>query len=690
MAIFGYDDVGDMFDGGGKGGSGDTFSSGTNEAYQGGGGQDNNTSFREKISASQQDKVDKEIANNPGAKLDGNTVTYPDGSTANKWDIVHGSNPGGDGGGGGNSGGGSGQGAAASAFVSTPFDPQTVLDFAKTAGMVESDAQIAELLADPGKWMSDRKLNLADIVPTLDADTAGANLDADDPAYRLTGDVSVDPNSAIVSTSGDVTQGTVTNYDADTLADRLGTDETTVDAVQGTVSDDALVTAEQIDMTGAATGVNADGTISVTGEALNRFATQDISKIIDTTTVAGKLLAQKLGEGNYTDSKATVLGQMKIISDEFKDTDGNPVIPPWAQALARDTARTMAFTGITGTAQTAAMSAAIMEATLGVADKEAAFFQTITTKNLDNRQQAILNKANVLSKFEVANLDARQATVVQNAKAFLDMDMANLTREQQSEVINTQAMVDALLTDTAAINAQRLFSATAANDFQKYYDNMNATISMHRSEQINSMNKFNTGEINDAAEYNATMEDSRQRFYSEMQYSIDLANAKWRQTVATTNTEMTFEAHTLDVKNTLDISTEAMNQMWDRIDNMLDYIFKGSEGEANRDAQVLAAQLSAQASGGSSSSGIWGAIGQIGAAIITTNSDMRLKENIEFIETHNGIRWYSWDWNAEAKRLGRDFGPTVGVMAQEVQKTHPQAIVEGPHGYLMVNYGELK
>jgi len=85
---------------------------------------------------------------------------------------------------------------------------------------------------------------------------------------------------------------------------------------------------------------------------------------------------------------------------------------------------------------------------------------------------------------------------------------------------------------------------------------------------------------------------------------------------------------------------------------------------------------------------MWGAIGAIGAAIIT--SDMRLKENIEFIETHNGIRWYSWDWNAEAKRLGRDFGPTVGVMAQEVQKTHPQAIVEGPHGYLMVNYGELK
>lgn len=101
-----------------------------------------------------------------------------------------------------------------------------------------------------------------------------------------------------------------------------------------------------------------------------------------------------------------------------------------------------------------------------------------------------------------------------------------------------------------------------------------------------------------------------------MQYNIDLANAKWRQTVATTNSEMQFEAHATDVQNALDISTEAMKRMWDRVDNLLDYIYKGAEAEATRDANILAAQLQAQASGGSSSDGKWGAIGSIGAAII--------------------------------------------------------------------------
>jgi len=572
---------------------------------------------------------------------------------------------------------------------STPFDPNSVLEYAKTAGMVESDAQIAELLADPTKWLNDRSINLSDVVPNINPETIGTNLNPYDTRYGLGDDVEVDPSTAVISTSGDVTPGPITDFTADTVTDRMGTDVTTVNPAKGTIREDNLVDAAQIDMQGAGTGVNADGTISVTGEALNNFATQDISQIIDTSTISGKLLAQKLGEGNYTDSKATVLGQMKIISDEFKDSNGNPVIPPWAQALARDTSRSMAFNGITGTAQTAAISTAIMEATLGVAEKDAAFFSSLTIKNLDNRQQSIINKASVMANFELANLDTRQASLVQNAKSFLEIDMANLTNEQQAEVINTQAMIEALFSDQTATNAQRLFSAETANDFQKYYDQMNTTISMNRSEQVNSMNRFNAGEINDASEFNSTMEDARQRFYASMQYNIDLANAKWRQTVSTTNSDMQFEAHSTDVKNTLDISTEAMNRMWDRVDNMLDYIYRGAEAESTRDANILAAQLTAQASGGSSKSGKYAAIGTIIAAGITKFSDIRLKENIEHLETQNGIRYYTWDWNEEAIRRGLNNGPTFGVMAQEVQKTHPEAIVEGPHGFLMVNYGAL-
>jgi len=578
-----------------------------------------------------------------------------------------------------------------SSGYATSSGSQAIIDMATQAGMAESNAQIQAIIDDPAGWLKANGATLVDKIPTLDAATLGTLLDPASPNYLLG-----DTPAVTVETTGDTsTTDTVENpgavtYDASTTEDLLGTDATTVDAATGEIRDENLVDAAQIDMTGAATGVNADGTVSVTGEALNDFASQDISKIIDTSTVAGKLLAQKLGEGNYTDSKATILGQMEIISAEFKNSNGDPVVPPWAQGLARSVSKTMAFSGISGTAMTAAMSNAIMEATLGIAEKEATFFQTITTKNLDNRQQAIINKASVLAKFEVANLDARQAAAVQNAKSFLEMDLTNLTNEQQAEVVNTQAMIDAIFNDQSAINASRLFGAEQSNDMQKYYDNMNAQISLQNSEQINQMNRFNTGEINDGSEFNANLEQSRQEFYANMQYNLDLANAKWRQTVATSNTEMEFEAATTDVKNTLDLSTEAMTRMWDRVDNLLDYVFKGWNAEADREAKILATEISAQSSsGGGGGNGIVDGLFTLGAALIT-KSDKRLKENIEYYDTIKGVKYYTWNWNREGLRVGSDKYPTFGVIAQEVQKKHPKAVTVGEDGYLMVNYGEIQ
>lgn len=503
------------------------------------------------------------------------------------------------------------------------LNADNILAWAEKAGLFASNADIEAMTADPAGYLKTKGLNIADVVNEngvlIDPENVTALLDPNNPNYALGSTPVVDP--ALMTDASGVVAPSVTapvGYDASTALNLLGTDATTANAATGEISTDSTVNAEQIDLTGAATGVNADGTTSVVGNALNDFATQDISKIIDTSTVAGKLLAQKLGEGNYTDSKATILGQMEIISAEFKNSQGDPIIPPWAQSLSRDVSRTMAFSGITGTAQTAAMSNAIMESVLGVAEKEATFFQTVTIKNLDNRQQAVINKASVLANFETANLDARQESAVQNARNFLEMDLTNLTNQQQAEVLNTQLMMDAIFNDQAAINAARIFGAENSNEFQKFYDTMSVQVQTHNSEQINIMKRFNAGELNDASEFNAKMQDSRDQFYSNMQFNVDTANAKWRQEVLTSNSEMLFDAYSADIKNSMDLNQEGLNRIWDRVDSTLDYIFKGAQTEAQLEAQILASQLAASSKSGSSSSGIWGAIGQIGAAVINS------------------------------------------------------------------------
>ena len=575
--------------------------------------------------------------------------------------------------------------AAAPAPVSyTPsLGSDQVLKWAEETGLVKSQAEMQAIVDDPDSWLAGKGLSMADVVPSMDANAEGTTLDSNDPKYDIFDDIGYNAETVdatevapVISTSGPET------YDISTATDKL-TDATKVDAATGTIDSDNLVDDDDITISVEA---ERDGT-GVLGSSLNDFSSQSISSIIDTTTIGGKLLAEKLGEGNYTDAKATAVGQMKIISDEFKNSKGEPIIPTWAQGIARETRRTIAFSGMSGSAAIEAYSNAIMEATLGVAQNEASFFQTLTVKNLDNRQQSIINKAQVLSNFELANLNARESAAVTNAQAFLQMDLSNLTNEQQSEVINKQAMVQALFEDQKVINTQRLFTAEQNNEFEKFYDQLSATIAQQNAAEMNAMAQFNSGETNTAARFAAEQDQAANEFYQNLQYNVDTANAKWRQAVMTANTQMLFEAVSTDVKNRLDLTQEAQNRLWDTVDNLLDYAFKGAVSDMQFETQLLSAQLGAQANAGSDDSGKWGAFGTITAALIT--SDTRLKKNIVKIDTLKGINFYQWEWNEEGIRIGANKYPTFGVLAQEVQKTHPEAVKTGEHGYLMVNYGMI-
>lgn len=502
---------------------------------------------------------------------------------------------------------------------------ERVLEWATSAGV--DTAEMDTILADPEKFLSDRGLTLEDIAKTEVASLETASeadnviIDGNDDKFAM------DPGGidaqltevaeANMSTVDGVTSSTAETYTAETNSEKMADGSYDMTAATGTIDKDNLVDASAIetDINAAATGVNADGTTNQVGVALNNYATQKFSTIIDTSTVSGKNLAKSLGEGNYVDEKATITGQMKIISAQFVNEQGQSVIPKWAQGMARAAAATMAFDGITGSAQTSAMAAAILEATLGVAEKEATFFQTLTNKNLDNKQQAIINKANVLSNFEISNLGARQAAAVQNAKSFLEMDLTNLTNEQQTAVINKQDRTQALFEDSKIINAQRLFTAEQNNEFKTFYDELNVSIQKHNTTEMNALRRFNAGESNDMSSANAELQNNREKWYQEMQYNIDTSNAKWRQEIIKKGFETTWDAISTDVKNGLDITTEVQNQIWDSTENLLDWIGKFTTSELNAEVQLLKAQMDAQA-GQSKGGGILGGVLKVAGTVL--------------------------------------------------------------------------
>lgn len=81
-----------------------------------------------------------------------------------------------------------------------------------------------------------------------------------------------------------------------------------------------------------------------------------------------------------------------------------------------------------------------------------------------------------------------------------------------------------------------------------------------------------------------------------------------------------------------------------------------------------------------------GAYGMSAMAPAAVASDARIKENVVKIgKLDNGLNLYSFEYKPEYKdREGH--GRYVGVMAQEAEKVRPDAVIDGPNGYKMVDY----
>lgn len=72
-------------------------------------------------------------------------------------------------------------------------------------------------------------------------------------------------------------------------------------------------------------------------------------------------------------------------------------------------------------------------------------------------------------------------------------------------------------------------------------------------------------------------------------------------------------------------------------------------------------------------------------------SDTRLKTNIQPTgNNYSVLKEYTWEWNDEAKRLGLDHYPTVGVLAQEALQVCPEIVQFDENiGYYRVDTSKL-
>lgn len=214
---------------------------------------------------------------------------------------------------------------------------------------------------------------------------------------------------------------------------------------------------------------------------------------------------------------------------------------------------------------------------------------TMQLQNLTNRQALVMAEAAALAQMDTQNLNNRQQAAVQNAQNFLQMDLTNLSNTQQTSLLKSQSLINSLMTDAAAANAAAQFNATSENQTNQFFANLASSINQFNAAQMNAMKQFNADEVNTLLKFNSEIQNQREMFNAQNYLVVAQANAQWRQNLNTINTAAA-NASNMEYAQTVNaITVKALDELWQRERDLMDYAFTSSENASDRALNLLLA-----------------------------------------------------------------------------------------------------
>lgn len=352
------------------------------------------------------------------------------------------------------------------------------------------------------------------------------------------------------------------------------------------------ITAEQASMEGLEVNVpqkiaaaNYEAyTVDGTPEALaaqGKLSTESIVGDIQGAVSEQSLVDAAQGQIN---EKATVQYQ---IGELFKSFEEGKPPPAWAAPAVRNVGALMAQRGLGSSSMAAAaITQAMMESGIPIAQADAQTYAQMDLVNLSNRQQAALQNAATYAAMDRANLDTRMQAAVTNAQSFLSLDMANLNNQQRVNELTHQAEVQAMFSNQAAENAAAQFNAANQQQVDQFFAQMEVQVATANVNRVAAQEQFNVNEGNAMKQFNASLNDARERFETQLRVQIDQSNAQWRRSLNTANTSIENEELRLNVMNLLGLSTQAQNNLWQRYRDESAWIFQMAESAIQREHEL--------------------------------------------------------------------------------------------------------
>ena len=284
------------------------------------------------------------------------------------------------------------------------------------------------------------------------------------------------------------------------------------------------------------------------------------------------------------DQRATIKFQLE---DLFKSLEDGEDLPAWAAPAVRKVSSVMQARGLGASSMaSAAITQAIMESGIPIAAQDANRYATIQLQNLNNEQQTALTNAATFAAMDKANLSARLQSAVTNAQSLLSVDTANLTAQQKSNELSYSALTQALFKDSAEENARREFNAKNEAEVQEFFAQLGSQVETANANRTAAVEQFNAGETNAMNQFNASMRDARDKFNANMGFAIDQSNAQWRRQINTAETALQNETNRINVQNQYNLTSNALNQLWQKYRDNAAWNFQKSQSQLQRQHEI--------------------------------------------------------------------------------------------------------
>jgi hypothetical protein len=295
---------------------------------------------------------------------------------------------------------------------------------------------------------------------------------------------------------------------------------------------------------------------------------------------------QAVAQQMYVQRLATMQGQLEEL---YSDLEGGAV-PAWAKGAVNVANDAMAARGIgASTIGTTAVMQAVQNSAFNIAAEDSKTYFQADLANLNNRQQTELFNVQLKQQSLLSDQAASNASKQFNANS-----VAQLQQFQAALIAQVNEQNAARLTTVNQFNAAQTNQMTALNEANRLQTEM------FNAGQTNEMTTLNTNiqnqreqfnaQIKDSVEkFNATLETQRDQFNSTMRAQIDQGNVTWRRAINTQNTATINAAAATNVQNLFNMSQVAQNNLWQAWRDEAAWLFTASEGQKDRDLQLLMA-----------------------------------------------------------------------------------------------------